>query len=250
MSAIVIKLLEKCPLKYSLVQSLVSVIPQKLVSNSAEAQVKFERLLQILLNGKWCSAEACDKGFVLEMKQNHLAEFLSFNINTDRFDEFYSNYMKDAKHAKVWEIFRIIFTLSHGQAAVERGFSVNSKLLVENLLENILVASRFVYSSVKSDTNHFGELSFTLRLKRNVWAARMRYQLYLEEQRILHFKSDKAKKRKAVEDEIREVDCKRKLLNKKHPSYEPRSRQISYRGGIEAQFYFACKVECFQTEDL
>ena len=207
LSAIVIKLLERCPLKYSLVQSLVIVIPQKLVSNSAEAQVKFEQLLQILLNRKWCSAEACDKiltqfkGFVLEIKQNHLAEFLSFNMNTDRLDEFYWNCMKDAKHAKVWEIFRIIFTLSHGQAAVKRGFSVNSKLLVENLQEKTLVASCFVYSSVKSDANHFSELSFTPRLKRNVQAARMRYQLYLEEQRKLHAKSDKAKKRKAVEDE-------------------------------------------------
>ena len=70
-----------------------SVIPQKWVFDSAEAQVKFERL-QILLNGKWCLAKACDeiltqfKGFVLEIKQNHLAEFLSFNMNTDRLDEF------------------------------------------------------------------------------------------------------------------------------------------------------------------
>ena len=52
LSAIVIKLLERSHLKYSLVQSLLSVVPQKLVSDSAEAQVKFERLLQILLNGK------------------------------------------------------------------------------------------------------------------------------------------------------------------------------------------------------
>ena len=42
----------------------------------------------------------------------------------------------------------------------------------------------------------------------------MRYQLYLKEQRKLHAKSDKAKKRKAVEDEIHEVECKRKLLDK------------------------------------
>ena len=115
LSAIAIKLLERCPLKYSLIQSLMSVVPQKLVSDSCEEQVKFERFLQILLNGKWCSAEACDeistqfKGFVLEMKQNCLSEFLSFNMNTDRLDEFYWNYMKDAKHAKMWEVFRIIF---------------------------------------------------------------------------------------------------------------------------------------------
>ena len=115
------------------------VVPRKLVYDSAEAQVKFEQLLQILLNGKWCLEEACDeiltqfKGFVLEMKQNHLAVFLSFNMNTDRLDEFYWNYMKDAKHSKVWEVLRIIFTLLHGQAAVERRFSVNSELLVEYL---------------------------------------------------------------------------------------------------------------------
>ena len=42
LSAIVIKLLERCPLKYSLVQSLVSVVPQKLLLDFAEAQVKFE----------------------------------------------------------------------------------------------------------------------------------------------------------------------------------------------------------------
>ena len=59
-------------------------------------------------------------------KQSYLAEFLSFNMSTDRLDEFYWNYMNDAKHA-------IIFTLPHGQAAVERECSVNSQLLVENL---------------------------------------------------------------------------------------------------------------------
>ena len=137
------------------------------------------------------------------MKQNLLAEFLSFIMNTDRLDEFYWNYIKDPKYTKVWEVFRIIFSLLHGQAAVERGFSVNSELLVENLQEKTLVASCFVYSSVKSDANHFIGLFFTPWLQGNDRAARMRYQLYLEEQKKLHTKSDKAKKRKAVKDEIR-----------------------------------------------
>ena len=78
----------------------------------------------------------------------------------------------------------------------------------------------------------------------------MRYQLYLEEQRKPHARSDKAKKRKAVEDEICEVECKRKLLNKSIQPMSLENRQISYSGGSEVQFYFACKVKCFQTEDL
>ena len=55
--------------------------------------------------------------------------------------------------------------LLHGQAPVKREFSVNSELLVEYLQEKTLDASCFVYSSVKSDANHFSELSFTFRLK-------------------------------------------------------------------------------------
>ena len=154
------------------------VVQQKLASDSAEAQVKFERLLQIFRNGKWCLAEACDeiytqfKGFVLKMKQNHLAEFLSFIMNTDRLDEFLLELHERCKTHKGVGIFRNI-SLLHGQAAVERGFSVNSALLVENLLEKTVVASCFVYSSVKSDANHFSELSFTPTMKGNVWAARM-----------------------------------------------------------------------------
>ena len=94
-------------------------------------------------------------------------------MNTDRLDEFSWNYTKDVKHAKVWEIFRNIFPLLHGHAAVEREFLVNSELLVENSQEKTLAASHFVYSSVKSDANHFSELSFTFRLQGNVRAARM-----------------------------------------------------------------------------
>ena len=117
--------------------------------------------------------------------------------------------MEGAKHAKVREVFRVIFPLLHGQAAVERGFLLNSKLMIENLQEKTLVASRFGYSTVKSDANHFNELSFTPRLKGNVQAARMRYQLCLKKQRKLHGKSGKA-----VEGEICKVECKKKLLNK------------------------------------
>ena len=40
----------------------------------------------------------------------------------------------------------------------------------------------------------------------------MRYQLLLEDQRNLTVESEKARKRKAVQDKIRAVESKRKLL--------------------------------------
>ena len=160
-----------------------------MVSPSTESIVKFDEVLQILLKGNWRSAEACDdilalfKAFVIDMKQNRLADFLSFKMSKSRLDKFYWNHIKDPKYAKLWEAFQIIFTLSHGQAAVKRGFSINNELLVENMQEKSLVASRFVYAGVKSSDAHFSEISFTPRLKRSVRGARMRYQLHLEVQK-------------------------------------------------------------------
>ena len=112
--------------------------------------MKFLRPLQILLNGKWRSADACDevltqlKAFVIESKQNHLAEFLDFEMNEDKLDKFCWKYMQDAKYAKLYEVFRIIFTLSHGQAAIGRGFLINKEYLEENVKEKSLTACRFV----------------------------------------------------------------------------------------------------------
>lgn len=47
------------------------------------------------------------------------------------------------------EVLKIIITLSHGQASVERGFSVNKSLLVENLAPKSLIAQRIVYDHMK-----------------------------------------------------------------------------------------------------
>ena len=93
--------------------------------------------------------------------------------------------MKNANYAKLWEVFQIIFTLSHGQAALERGFLINNGLMVENMKEESLIASRFVHDTVKNSAVHFSEIRLTPRLKQNVRATTMRYQLHLEDQRKL-----------------------------------------------------------------
>ena len=66
--------------------------------------------------------------------------------------------MKNANYAKLWEVFQIIFTLSHGQAALERGFLINNELMVENMKAESLIASRFVHDTVKNSAVHFSEI--------------------------------------------------------------------------------------------
>ena len=40
--------------------------------------------------------------------------------------------------------------MSHGQATVERGFSVNKEVLVENLSERSFIAQRIIHDDIES----------------------------------------------------------------------------------------------------
>ena len=63
-------------------------------------------------------------------------------------------------HKGVGSFYNYLHAFAWSSCSRERGFSVNSGLLVEDLQEKTLVASLFVYSNVKSDANHFSELFF------------------------------------------------------------------------------------------
>jgi hypothetical protein len=47
-------------------------------------------------------------------------------------------------------VIRLILTLSHGNATVESGFSINKAVLVENMLEELVIAQRVVYDAIQA----------------------------------------------------------------------------------------------------
>lgn len=85
------------------------------------------------------------------MKQEHAAEFKDFNPESgERLDVFLGKYMRDTQYEKLWDVFKIMLTISHGQALVERGYSVNKDLLIENMQERTVIALRHVYDGVSA----------------------------------------------------------------------------------------------------
>ena len=81
--------------------------------------------------------------------------------------------------AKLWDIFKLLVTISHGHASVERGYSVNKDMLIEKTV----VALRTVHDSISTLEDHFTKLPLTPAMKRHVMSARMRYVQYLDEQK-------------------------------------------------------------------
>ena len=58
----------------------------------------------------------------------------SFNEAVTRLDTFYTDhdFHRKQQFAELWHVF-LMFTLSHGQVSVERGFSVNKDVLAPSL---------------------------------------------------------------------------------------------------------------------
>ena len=66
----------------------------------------------------------------------------SFNGNEQRIDNFCFNEMKNLSDCnEFYNILELVFVLSHGQADIERGFSLNKDLLKQNM-EAITIKSR------------------------------------------------------------------------------------------------------------
>ena len=112
LSAMTTKLIERCPLKYPLVTYLSSLNPPKMISSASDVTAKFEKILQILMNGNWRSVGECDellskyKAFLVQMKQDHAVDFWNFTPDSRRLDTFLGNYMHDhIQFAKLWDIF-------------------------------------------------------------------------------------------------------------------------------------------------
>ena len=109
-------------------------------------------------------------------------KFSNFNFSTDRLDELFSTYMNADPYQKLFKVLQLLLVLSHGEASVERGFSVNKELEVENLANQSLVAQCLVCDHINA-VGGILNVSIAQPLLASCSAARKRYERYLEQQR-------------------------------------------------------------------
>ena len=84
--------------------------------------------------------------------------FSEYNFRSDRLVEFYMRYLKESIHYKAFSsVIQLFLVLSHSQAVVERGFSLNDKLLVESMKSESLSVQRcvkdFMIAKIYSSNN-------------------------------------------------------------------------------------------------
>jgi len=107
------------------------------------------------------------------------------------------------------KVLRLIFTLSHGNAPCERGFSVNKECLIENQKHETLVALRQVYDAVRS-VGGVDKLVITKDCILDVRNARAKYTEALQtKEKDKQVKMKMADEKKRKDETLRELQAKR-----------------------------------------
>lgn len=140
------KLLTKCTASYSLARNLGALNPREMASDADHSISRFKRVVSQLVNVRRIKESDCDA--IIQEYTSLLdnipafgsAKFLNFNFSTERLDELFSTYMNTESYQKLFKVVQLLLVLSHGQTSVERGFSVNKELEIENIANQLLVS--------------------------------------------------------------------------------------------------------------
>ena len=207
---IVGKVQERCPLKFTVLRSLSSLNPTQL--RQEDMSSSFCKLTSKLVAGKILSKEVGDlaERQFRKMVREEKDILDNFDPRRDRMDTYYHQLLSENENYKdLWSVVRLVMVLSHGQASVERGFSVNEDFLTPRLKEETLTALRLVYDTVKALNMKVADFRVSDKMLRYARQARVKYDQHLTVDKETGKRE--SLKRKAAECEAEYSSAKKRL---------------------------------------
>lgn len=220
-----IKLLERSPLKFQLTKGISCLDPSVCLQPTIRNK-RLESTLKVLVQNNWMSgatADSIQREFKAVCNLQHFKNLMSdFTKHGGRLDTLWMAAVPDDKNYENLIIFlKLVLVLSHGNASLERGFSINKECLVENQRDVSLIAIRQVYDAVLA-AGGVEKVSITKGLVHSVRNARSRYSEALNKQ-----KADKKVEQHAEREKKRRQDIVKELENKKKKLLEETNNEIS-----------------------
>lgn len=205
------KLIEKCPLNYDIVKgaSCLSPLVMRVVNT---AKIRVQTALQILCKSGYITETACEriKNEYLEFIQNPevIEDLKKFSLSRNRLDVFLMELNRKYECSEDLINFeQIILIIFHGNAAVERSFSINKNFLVENLEEASLVAQRCVFDYISSIGGKVKNINITKNMIRDFKLASSKRQEALTQRR--ESENLEKKRQREIDDQIKIIKSRK-----------------------------------------
>jgi hypothetical protein len=209
------KIVERSPLQYNLTRSISSLSPRVIGVLRFDALVsRFEKLMTELHDDRWISALQAEKSLKQYKTLISNADFIKkakeFNIREDRVDTFYSQVLDSPSTVDLEGVVRLVLIVSHGNARVESGFSVNGDILLPNMLGETVVAQRIVYEGIQKSGGPTN-VEINVDMMKSVRASHKKYKVASDEKAKNQSQAQKKiiEKRKATL-ELKDVVAKKK----------------------------------------
>lgn len=179
------KIMNRSPLIYSLTKAATCLDPNLIASNLNLVKNRLNNLCSILIDKDRLTGSEGDnvvRQFRELTSRSYVMDAMKFyNRSEKRLDHFWRDiigqHFKDFMH-----VIKIICCISHGNANLERGFSVNAECLFENMREESVIARRQVYDAVLYESG-IDNLQISKALLLSARNAHSRYVEYLERHR-------------------------------------------------------------------
>ena len=95
-------------------------------------------------------------------------------------DIFYGDHLLK-RPEELWEVFKDVCTLSHGQSFTERGFSVNKEVIDHNMKEKSINSHRNVYDGIQQNSsNKVSDFPILAEMRKSCSLSHQRYKDDLE----------------------------------------------------------------------
>lgn len=192
------KLIEKSPVNNRLLKSLIFCNPAVINPSRDSSISRLKSCLEFFVDKGRISgeqADIADNEFQLLISNTVVLDRCKhFDKKKDRLDTFWLELVKskgsDDQH-HLFSVLRKIFVMFHGNADVERGFSINKHCLIVNQSSKSLIAQRLVYDAVQR-AGWVSEFKIDKGVINAAIGARKNDQMYLD--------LEARKNKKAVED--------------------------------------------------
>lgn len=259
LQAMIKKILEKSPVTYPLVRHLVVLDPRHLVKKENKEGLvrKMTLILNILNRARRISSDLCEgilsqfNRFLSLVHSSEIrSEFLEFDPENEnhRLDVLLFKVIgQDKKLCDLWSVVKQLLILSHGQATVERGFSVNKEAVADNLSEKAMVAKRQIINFVRQ-AGGIRKVCITKELLLSASSARSKYNDYLESKRDEEEKKRKGEKRKLQEDHISDLKTKKRQLEQEIVDLTAESDILSKEGEKKHQWLLISKSNALRSK--
>ena len=192
---------------------LIELPKQKLID-------RLKTLLGNFMNLKILTPQQCDlvlsqfKDFMdIEIKAVKLESFKSTHPK-NRLDDFYYQHACISNYKEMSFVVRLVLTLSHVQAAVERGFSINNTSVKTNMTPVSIISRRIIKDHLIANQLKPHTVHITASLIKSFRSARQAYMIELDNAKKEKEKTEEEQKTMHITADIEKLNQKIKTAKK------------------------------------